>query len=587
MGGLCGLVSWNGPLAPDAIQPLIDNAGQRTRDGHHHLQPTPQLSFAHLKIHDVTWTTTTGVIHTPDTTIVTDSRLDDTKNLTAQLGIDYRTPDPTILLHAYRTWGHNLAQHLTGDYAFAIYDHHTHTLTAARDPFSMRSLHWTRTPQGIAFASDANQLLALPTTQRKPNIAALAAHIAAIPPEPNETFWHNIQTIPPAHTLTATQHNTHTTQHWAIDPTHTIRYRNPADYIHHCRHLLDQAINDRLTNTAHPVGLSLSGGVDSTTAAVIAGTNGHTLNTYSFQFQQLTSCDETHISTPTAKHYGHTITPIPADHLGPLASALPEHGDGPAISPFSELNLAVVRRSVTAGDRVLITCDRGDSLFGGSSPSLLRLARSHPIEAARATIREGLYGQILAETRRVIRRRPHESVAATGPPVDSWLDAIATSVSLRREQGFLSPRHAWIADPLAHRIAEWSDRAWASHGSRFVDPFADRRLAEFAHATPSWTLNSPGLVDKRVLDGARRTASASALPQPAKVSLAPLFHKAMKGRGGVAATDIITAGDLQEFWPTFSSAVCLEHVRCYIHGNIAPGRILDLARSGQWVRKMA
>ena len=94
------------------------------------------------------------------------------------LGHRFRTrSDTEVLLHGYRQWGTDLPVHLRGMFAFAIADRVRHELYVARDRFGEKPLFYTQHANGVAFASEAKVLAALPGRRREVNDESLAAYL--------------------------------------------------------------------------------------------------------------------------------------------------------------------------------------------------------------------------------------------------------------------------------------------------------------------------------------------------------------------------------------------------------------------------
>ncbi len=105
-----------------------------------------------------------------DVTLVADCRIDNRDELAAAFDIGAAeltgTPDSALLLRAYKIWGENCAEHLLGDFAFAIWDGRAKKLVLGRDHMGQRAVLYHAAADFFVFATDLNALLAYPDVPR-------------------------------------------------------------------------------------------------------------------------------------------------------------------------------------------------------------------------------------------------------------------------------------------------------------------------------------------------------------------------------------------------------------------------------------
>lgn len=215
-----------------------------------------------------------------DLMITADIRLDNRDVLLARLGVpaaDHAAiSDVRLTLLVYRRWGRDCPKHLYGDYAFAIWDRAEQTLFCARDHVGAKPFFYFLHGNIFAFASDINALLALPCVPETLDEARIVRFIAAgIHPmmvSTTETFYQNIDKLAFGHTLQLTPSKSKTpslSRYWRPEDSPAVRYKTVDEYAHALYERVEAASAARL-RTDYPVGAHLSGGLDSSSVAVIA-----------------------------------------------------------------------------------------------------------------------------------------------------------------------------------------------------------------------------------------------------------------------------------------------------------------------------
>lgn len=208
--------------------------------------------------------------------LVADARLDARGDLGDALQVPPAAratlSDGELLLRAYERWGEGCAEHLTGDFAFALWDAHTRRLFLARDHIGARPLYYWHTEKQFAFATDLPALLAIPGVRSDVDEVQIAQLLLCVTPAffaNAHTFYRNVRKLPFGHTLTLGDNGLRLARHWFPERLPALRLPSPADYVDRLQTLLESAVADRL-RTRLPVGAHLSGGLDSSAVAVLA-----------------------------------------------------------------------------------------------------------------------------------------------------------------------------------------------------------------------------------------------------------------------------------------------------------------------------
>lgn len=212
-----------------------------------------------------------------DVTLVADLRLDNREQLASALGFDdarlVNLPDSALLLAAYRHWGPDCAEHLVGDFAFAVWDARARKLVLGRDHMGARGFYYFRGKDFFAFATARKGLIALPEVpSRLDEFPRGADPSADIDPLEIMTGFHGIYGLVAGSVMTVEAGGAiGRRQYWTprADPTHVGR--DDVYYVETYRRLLTEAVQCRIRRARRAPGLFMSGGFDSSAIAALAG----------------------------------------------------------------------------------------------------------------------------------------------------------------------------------------------------------------------------------------------------------------------------------------------------------------------------
>jgi asparagine synthase (glutamine-hydrolysing) len=518
---------------------------------------------------------------------VADARLDNRAALLQATAAPALRPgiagEAEIILAAYRRWGIACAGRIVGDFAFVIWDAPRRTLLAARDPLGMRSLAYhVRPGASVAVATEIKQLLTLPHVPARLNEEAVIGDLVASFGAPDASFYEEIRNVAPGHVLVVDGSGSRVERFWAPDPEYRVHFDDEREYADLVRERFVDAVRARM-RTDHPLGILLSGGVDSGSAASAAGWLADrgmvpapaALHAFCWAFERFPQADERAVSSLITDAYGIARTDVPVDDAGPLAG-FPEHGpdrDDPmlgAFQPAIEHSLGAAR---DAGVRVLLGGDRGDLVLGDTGWDHVDLAlarrwrdmlgelREHR-RGTRDTVASILAGDLIAPVVARARRRSPAgwlrwAMAARGGGTDHsppWVrvspPALPGSEATPSLAGFgfsRARRYDWIFTPLHVRGMAWSERTYARHGITFADPFSDRPLVELALALPQAVINRPGDLSKPLMRAAMEgIVPPAARARLAKVTPTPLYEHALRVDATATVRDLMQAPRIAE-----------------------------------------
>ncbi|PIE83687.1 MAG: N-acetylglutaminylglutamine amidotransferase [Candidatus Contendobacter odensis] len=216
--------------------------------------------------------------------------------------------DSEVILKAYAEWGEHCVEHLIGMFAFAIWDIHERRLFLARDRLGIKPLYYARTLQAFRFASNSQALLEAPDVDTTIDPVGLHHQLTlhAVIPAPR-TLLQGVRKLAPATTLTVdingnAQHRTY----WQLRAQRPDRPRTEPEWAEAIHDALRLAVQRRLDIADVPVGILLSGGLDSSLlVALLAESGAHDLLTFSvgFEDQPEEKGSEFEYSDPVAARY--------------------------------------------------------------------------------------------------------------------------------------------------------------------------------------------------------------------------------------------------------------------------------------------
>jgi asparagine synthase (glutamine-hydrolysing) len=275
--------------------------------------------------------------------------------------------DTEVLLHLYEELGADFTSRLDGMFAIAIWDARKRTLLLARDRWGVKPLFYTFVFGNLWFASEIKALLAIPGVRRQPSLAALH-HFLSFDYIPGTlTAFEGIHEVAPGAQMLAAFdppsicHSRYCEPWEETDETLTMQ-RATAE----AEALLKQAVSRQLVSDV-PVGVMLSGGLDSSAIAAFAAqvVPAEQLHTFAVTFDE-PSFDESRYSRLMARHLGtvhHEVKVTSEDvsrhFLDVIAHIDEPYADGAAIPTF--MLAQVARRDVT----VLLSGEGGDELYAG------------------------------------------------------------------------------------------------------------------------------------------------------------------------------------------------------------------------------
>ena len=271
--------------------------------------------------------------------------------------------DTEVILHLYEELGEECFQELDGMFAIAIYDFKKGKLLLARDRIGEKPLYWGQFNGTFIFGSELGAVLAHPLAKTELNHNALAKYfVREYIPTPYSIFQ-EIYKLEPAHYLSYQEGEVSKTSFWSIPAQ--ISGVSFEEALNNFDKILEKSVNDRLVSDV-PVGIFLSGGIDSSTIAYYAQkVSSKQIKTFSIGFDEK-SFDESRYAKQVSnilstEHYHHKVNAKNSlELISDIASVSGEPFADPSIIPTLLLS-KFTREKVT----VALGGDGGDELLAG------------------------------------------------------------------------------------------------------------------------------------------------------------------------------------------------------------------------------
>jgi asparagine synthase (glutamine-hydrolysing) len=515
MCGIAGLAH-RSPLAPVSQRQLLDMQASMNHRGPNDsgVWTTPGVGLASLRLAILDLSSRGHMPMTsPDGryTIVYNGEIYNYKELRVGLesaGEQFRSDtDTEVLLRLFARQGPDMLNRLNGMFAFAVWDCHDRSLLIARDRLGIKPVYYSLDGDLLLFASEEKALFAAGVRRefdRDTWDELLCFRYTA----GARTPFLGVQRLLPGHYLRWRAGDLRVTRWWHLaERAHALRDNPPANPVDWYRETFDEAVSLRLISDV-PVGVLLSGGLDSSSVATSAARGQSGLASFTVRFAEADH-DESRLARVVADASGlsyHDLTLAP-DQLFPRLYRASYLADEP-LAHSSDVHLLAIAEYAKPRVTVLLSGEGSDETLGGyvryqalRYAGWLRLA-SPAVRAARAA---GVRGRIdklarflnLATTRQLVLFNACEvlpdDLARLGRPPGSRFAFRETIVDEGERlypgdpvrQAMYSDQHTFLSS-LLHR----NDRMTMGASIECRVPFLDYRLVEGAAALPSSDLLS-------------------------------------------------------------------------------------------------
>jgi asparagine synthase (glutamine-hydrolysing) len=390
--------------------------------------------------------------------------------------------DTEVILKSYREWGPACVERLHGMFAFALWDLRSRSLFLARDRFGIKPLYWSTDGRRMRFASTPQALLAAGGVDTAVDPVGLQFQFSlhAVIPAPR-TILRGVHKLPPAHTLTIDRDGIGSPRpYWHLEAVREPGPDSEAEWIERVHDSLLAAVRKRQEAADVPVGVLLSGGLDSSLiVALMAELGGvENLHTFSvgFEDQPEEQGSEFEFSDQVVARYGthHHKFLVPNEQA---LTRLPEAVDAMAEPMFGQdaVGFYLLAERVSESIKVVQSGQGADEVFGGYFwyPRMLEETEGSSLDRFRRHYFDRDYPELMD-----LISPEYQGPDAVGeyigarlgePGADSFLDAV-----LRLDATTL------IVDDPVKRV----DNMTMAFGLEARVPFLDHELVELAARCP-------------------------------------------------------------------------------------------------------
>ena len=440
--------------------------------------------------------------------------------------------DTEVVLCACMEWGLDCLQRLEGMFALALWDGEEQRLTLARDRFGIKPLYYCNTGRSWVFGSEVKALLASAEAPSRMDWAGLHEYLHFGAALGESTLFQGVRKLPPGHMLTLSAAGANLAPYASVLDAAPVADDQPSA-AGKVRKLLEKAVASHLVSDV-PVGLFLSGGLDSSGIAAFASKHyGGRLRTYAASFDVNPYDDELPWARQVAEHFNtdHQELRISGDDAAPVLERLVHGHDLPFADPASIPLYLLCAALKEDGLKVVLGGDGADELFGGYGLYCHALAEG-PLSGA------GNWAVPVDKGAAIFMARLLSADSAAAP----LLKLVAPEV--RRQLQATDPfrryrelhhrlRHLSLAQRMMHmdcairlpdRYLEKVDRASMAHGVEVRVPMLDLDLAAYALGLPvahKMSLDAGKLVLRQAL---RTLLPAKILMRPKMPFGVPMGH---------------------------------------------------------------
>lgn len=359
--------------------------------------------------------------------------------------------DTEVILKSYAEWGVGCWRRLRGMFAIGLWDSKYQELHLVRDHLGVKPLYIGRSENGLVFASEVRAILASRLVDRRISVEGLNSYLKYGSVQEPCTLVDRVESLPAGHYLTCAPDGRTTVRHYWTVSECLVRNWEAPPRAEEVRHYLEDAVRRQLISDV-PVGVFLSGGVDSTVIAALATrARPGEINTFCIGVEQK-EFDESAEAALTAKFLGcrHTTLMLDGNQVQKQFDAAIGSYDQPSYDGINTYFISMLVRQ--AGIKVALSGLGGDELFVG-------------YEGFSKARRMTRISEVAHFFPRTIRRWLGESLAAISPPGDAIPGTVSEVLDAELVEPYFSSRTLFSRHHIERLTGtrlnvDWSQQSW-------------------------------------------------------------------------------------------------------------------------------
>lgn len=408
----------------------------------------------------------------------------------SSLGHVFRSKsDSEVIVHAYEEWGKNCVDHLNGIFAFGIWDSKKKNLFLARDRMGVKPLYYWKDSDCFVFSSQPSAILDHPNFNKEINLDAFQDYLALGYIPFDASIYEGINKLPAAHTLLVEELKLKRSKYWQVSIEKTVICEE--DAILGVSKTIETSINDQTVSDV-PVGLYLSGGIDSSTVSAVAAKKlDYKVRSFTVGFNE-TWNDERKYAKSVSEDINldfHEET-LSYEKTSQMFSAFVEAYDEPFFGGSAFPCLFISELTQKKGNKVILAGDGGDELFAGYlrydtySENLLKEHKTSDQDPVESYFRIPTVGIAQPEDIKEILTQKVQN--CTNPDIFHSLRRFYREDLPPVAAACYMDLHTYLPDHILCKV----DRASMAHGIEVRVPLLDHRLVEYASSV------SPSIIYK-------------------------------------------------------------------------------------------
>jgi asparagine synthase (glutamine-hydrolysing) len=421
--------------------------------------------------------------------------------------------DTEVIIHGYKQWGDDVLNHLNGMFGLAIWDVRNQRLVIARDPFGIKLIYYKIDNGSVAFGSEIRAVVAASDEKSEVDPVSLNLFLRyRYTPSPY-TIFSGVRKLAPG-TMLVFEKGNYSLQRWYnYRPTPFSPAKSAKEATEELCELYKQSVKRQLLSDV-PLGLLLSGGVDSGLLLALMNMYGKSWRTYTVGYGSSFADDELADAADTAAHFGSQHTSVLLDRktfedaLPHIVSCLEE-----PIASSSIVPMYFVCKRAREDVKVALVGQGPDELFGGyrrhlgvrygsywgALPKSVRAAVGSMITALprNETLKRGIYSLDLPERMRryqnVLSLLPGSEIdglfqdgvlppATSDKILECWQDLPPLMDETDELGGF---QFVELRSTLPDELLMYADKLSMAHSLEVRVPFLDKEIVEYAERLPS------------------------------------------------------------------------------------------------------